>query len=86
MGMRKKRTAITTRALEELDHIPRAEKGSTQNELRMLFWFWRTQDLARDPSLPAARALDASVVTIRQTYPYFQPDFDRDYFGMRGHV
>ena len=86
MVMRKKRTAITTRALEELDHIPRAERGSTQNELRMLYWFWRTRDLARDPGLPAARALDASVETIRQTYPYFQPDFDRDYFGMGGDV
>jgi len=84
--MHKKRTKMTARILEELDHIPRAEKGSAQNELRMLFWFWRSKDLAREPDVPAARALDASVATLRETYPYFQPLIDREFFGIGGEI
>lgn len=83
---RMKRTAMTAKIRLELDHIPRAERGSAQNELRMLYWLWRSRDLARDPEMPATRALDASVITLRELYPYFQPQVDHEFFGIGGEL
>ena len=65
----------------ELEHIPRAEKGSAQNAIRMMYNIHRRKDLARRPDTPAFQTLDRAIASVTQEYPYFLPSFNGDFFG-----
>jgi hypothetical protein len=54
---------------EELSHIPRSHKGSTQNVFRMLYTYHRRRDLAEDPSAPARNALHAAIRSVEAGGP-----------------
>jgi hypothetical protein len=79
-----KLTEMIERIDSELHHIPRAEKGSAQNTLRMLYNFHRRKDLARRPDAPASSTLLKAIATTTGEYPYFSPSFDHEFFGMGG--
>ena len=74
-----------TRLLEEeLSHIPRAEKGSTQNEFRMLYTYHRRRDLANDPNAPARHALHAAIRAIEAGSSALAPVFEWEFFRPGG--
>ena len=73
-----------TRLLEEeLSHIPRAEKGSSQNEFRMLYTYHRRRDLASDPNAPARHALFAAIRAI-EAGAHVSPAFEWEFFRPGG--
>ena len=74
-----------TRLLEEeLSHIPRSHKGSTQNQFRMLYTYHRRRDLATDPSAPARNALYAAVRAIEAGQNALSPAFEWEFFRPGG--
>ena len=79
------KAAVITRLLEEeLAHIPRAEKGSPQNEFRMLYTYHRRRDLANDPNAPARDALHAAVRAIEAGETAVGPAFEWEFFRPGG--
>ncbi len=69
---------------EELSHIPRAEKGSAQNEFRMLYTYNRRRDLASDPRTPARTALFAAIRAIEAGSNALTPAFEWEFFRPGG--
>jgi hypothetical protein len=79
------KAATMTRLLEEeLTHIPRAEKGSPQNEFRMLYTYHRRRDLASDPNAPARNALFAAIRAIEAGQSAVAPTFEWEFFRPGG--
>jgi len=77
--------ATMTRWLEEeLSHIPRAEKGSVQNEFRMLYTYHRRRHLAHDPNAPARIALFAAIRAIEAGSHALTPSFEWEFFRPGG--
>ncbi len=74
-----KRDGMTARIHKDLEHIPRGDDG--QNELRMLYTIHLQRDLARDPTSPRRRTLDAAVASARRQDPGFVPIYDLPYFS-----
>lgn len=77
-----KRDEMIQRIDFELQHVPRAERGSVQNAFRMLYNFHRRKDLARHREARASTTLMKAIASVTREYPYFSPSFDRHYFGM----
>ena len=69
---------------EELSHIPRSHKGSTQNVFRMLYSYHRRRDLASDPKAPARNALFAAVRAIEAGPHGVSPAFEWEFFRPGG--
>lgn len=79
------KAATVTRLLEEeLSHIPRSHKGSTQNVFRMLYTHHRRRDLANDPAAPARNALFAAVRAIEAGQHAMSPAFEWEFFRPGG--
>jgi hypothetical protein len=79
------KTATVTRLLhEELSHIPRSHKGSTQNVFRMLYAHHRRRDLASDPNAPARNALFAAVRAVEAGQHAAAPAFEWEFFRPGG--
>ena len=79
------KAATMTRLLEEeLSHIPRSHKGSTQNVFRMLYTHHRRRDLASDPNAPARNALFAAVRSIEAGGSAIGPAFEWEFFRPGG--
>jgi len=79
------KAATVTRLLEEeLSHIPRSHKGSTQNVFRMLYTHHRRRDLAHDPNAPARNALFAAVRAIEAGQHAIAPAFEWEFFRPGG--
>jgi hypothetical protein len=75
---------LVRRIRNELEHIPRGERCSPQNLLRMLYNFYRRRQLSRNPSGQARWSLFRALVSTQREYPYFQPSVDEWFFGIRG--
>ena len=74
-----------TRLLEEeLSHIPRSHKGSTQNAFRMLYTYHRRRDLAADPNAAARNALHAAVRAVEAGQNAVTPAFEWEFFRPGG--
>jgi hypothetical protein len=69
---------------EELCHIPRSHKGSTQNVFRMLYTYHRRRDLADDPMAPARNALHAAVRAVEAGGNTMSPAFEWEFFRPGG--
>jgi hypothetical protein len=69
---------------EELSHVPRSHKGSTQNVFRMLYSYHRRRDLATDPATPARHALFAAVRAIEAGQNAASPAFEWEFFRPGG--
>jgi hypothetical protein len=79
------KAAVMTRLLEEeLSHIPRSHKGSTQNVFRMLYTYHRRRDLASDPNAPARNALFAAIRAIEAGQSAIAPTFEWEFFRPGG--
>jgi hypothetical protein len=74
-----------TRLLEEeLSHIPRSHKGSTQNVFRMLYTYHRRRDLANDAQAPARNALHSAVRAVEAGQNAVSPAFEWEFFRPGG--
>ena len=69
---------------EELSHIPRSHKGSTQNVFRMLYTYHRRRDLASDANAPARNALHAAVRAVEAGQNAVTPAFEWEFFRPGG--
>ena len=79
------KAATLSRLLEEeLSHIPRSHKGSTQNVFRMLYTYHRRSDLAKDPNAPARYALHAAVRAVEAGQNAVSPSFEWEFFRPGG--
>jgi hypothetical protein len=76
-----KRDELNKKVTEELDHIPRGLRGSTQNEFRMRYNVIRRRDLGRNPASLAKDSLLKAIETARNDEPGFMPSYDRKFFG-----
>ena len=79
-----KAAALTRLLVEELSHIPRSHKGSTQNVFRMLYTYPRRRDLANNPAAPARNALYAAVRAIEAGQNAASPAFEWEFFRPGG--
>jgi hypothetical protein len=79
-----KAATVTHLLHEELSHIPRSHKGSTQNVFRMLYNYHRRRDLANDPKAPARNALFAAVRAIEAGPDAVSPSFEWEFFRPGG--
>jgi hypothetical protein len=77
-------TTVTRLLEEELSHIPRSHKGSTQNVFRMLYTHHRRRDLANDPNAPARNALFVAVRAIEAGNHAVAPAFEWEFFRPGG--
>ena len=79
------KAAVMTRLIdEELSHIPRSHKGSTQNQFRMLYAYHRRRDLADDANAPARNALFAAIRAIEAGHHGMSPSFEWEFFRPGG--
>lgn len=79
------KAATVSRLLEEeLSHIPRSHKGSTQNVFRMLYTHHRRRDLANNPATPARNALHAAVRAVEAGQNAISPAFEWEFFRPGG--
>src|SRR5437870_10880035 len=75
------KAAVMTRLIdEELSHIPRSHKGSTQNQFRMLYAYHRRRDLADDANAPARNALFAAIRAIEAGQHAMSPPLEWEFF------
>ena len=79
-----KATTLTRLLEEELSHIPRSHKGSTQNVFRMLYTYHRRRDLAADPTAAARNALHAAVRAVEAGQNAVTPAFEWEFFRPGG--
>ena len=79
-----KATVMTHLIDEELSHIPRSHKGSTQNQFRMLYAYHRRRDLAGDANAPARNALFAAIRAIEAGQHAMSPSFEWEFFRPGG--
>lgn len=75
---------MTRLVSEELSHIPRSHRGSTQNEFRMLYNHYRRRDLGSNPETPARNALFAAVRAIEAGGNTMSPAFEWEFFRPGG--
>ena len=75
---------IRDRVKLELEHIPRGLRGSSQNELRMVYWMRRQHSLGRKGNKESKEAtLLKSIETVKKYNPDFKPKFDKDFFKLK---
>ena len=74
-----KKEEMNKRIRDEIEHIPRADKGSPQNTFRMMYNIHRRRDLARQADAPASRTLIKAMVSVTREYPRFSPSFRSDF-------
>lgn len=70
---------------EELEHIPRGDPNSPQNQLRMAYRMARIHSLgAKAKQKQTAKdVLLAQIEFVRTKHPTFQFDFNKDFFESR---
>ncbi len=64
---------------EDLKHIPRGLRGSTQNSLRFYYYDLRKHDIAKEPKTKE-ETLKKAIAELRKKEPTFVPQYDRNYF------
>jgi hypothetical protein len=79
-----KATTVGRLIQEELTHIPRSHRGSTQNVFRMLYTYHRRRDLAEDPNAPARNALHAAARSVEAGHNAVSPAFEWEFFRPGG--
>jgi len=65
---------------EDLDHIPKWTKGSSQNKFRAAYEMTRLNHLSRTPPPPRLETIEEATVAIRVSDPDFEPEYDHEYF------
>ncbi len=65
---------------EEMEHIPKGEKGSAQQDARLLYNMVRLRDLGRDEQTPRNVTLGYVVNRVVEMNPGAVIDYDRDFF------
>jgi len=75
-----KRDELNKKVTEELQYIPKDIRGSTQNELRMLYNLIRRRELGRNSASQTKDSLLKAIETLRKDKPDFLPIYDRDFF------
>jgi hypothetical protein len=70
------RRAMIDAVLDELSHIPRANRGSAQNVYRMAYWAGRMNSLGRRPQIArsASTAHIFALQVARRYYAEFVPN------------
>jgi len=72
---------IRGKVKEELDHIPRGNEA--QNMLRMVYWNARLNSLGKKPRFRSKEeCLNYAIGLVRETYPEFEPQYDREFFEL----
>lgn len=65
----------------ELNHIPRGDEA--QNMLRMVYWNARLNSLGKKPRFRnKEECLKYAIKLVREAYPEFKPQYDREFFGV----
>jgi len=77
-----KRDELNKKVTEELEHIPKDLKGSTQNELRMLYNLIRRRELGRNPASLAKDSLVKAIEAVKKDKPDFLAIYDREFFSV----
>jgi hypothetical protein len=72
------------RVLEELEHIP--DWPEPQNELRLIYWRRRMRSLGGKAKerKTAKEVLMESIKRLRESYPNYEPVYDKGYFEKSG--
>ena len=67
---------------EELDHIPKGDRRSAQNELRMTYNMlrWRSLGPNAEGTQTKEDVLREASKSVRGRHPSFAPQYDSDYF------
>jgi len=76
-----KRDEMTKIVKSELEHIPKGDKGSPQNELRLLYNARRRRDLVKTSKVKEETLQDC-VKTLKEKYPNFVPTYNENFFKM----
>jgi len=73
---------ISTRILDEMEHIEWGDRHSPQLLLRMLFGALRRKQLELNLDADPAVSLRKALARTQREYPYFIASFDAAYFRM----
>lgn len=65
---------------EDLKHIPKGAKGSTQNLLRMTYRNYRISHI--NITKTKEEVLKVAIAELKKTDPTFMPQYDSDYFKL----
>jgi len=76
------RDEISTRILEEMDHIDWGERHSPQSLLCMLYGALRRKQLEKNIDADPAVSLRKALARTQREYPYFIAGFDTSYFRL----
>ncbi len=75
---------IRDRVKLELEHIPRGLRGSSQNELRMIYWMMRQHSLGRRGNKESKEeTLLKSIEAVKKYNSDFEPKFDEYFFKLK---
>jgi len=77
-----KREELKERLATELERIPRADRGSTQNFFRVAYNMVRRHDLSVDPNTGRRASFKRALEQVRKTALNFAPVCDRRFFGV----
>jgi hypothetical protein len=75
-----KRDEMRQKINEELKHIPRNFRSSSQNMLREYYNGIRMTDLSQNPALSAEASLTRAIKALKRNDPDFLPSYDRNFF------
>jgi hypothetical protein len=73
---------ISTRILEEMEHIEWGDRHSPQSLLRMLYGAHRRKQLEKNLDSDAGTSLRKALARTQREYPYFIASFDASYFRL----
>lgn len=75
-----KRAEVNEIIKQELTYIPKGSKGSIQNRLRFCYSASRRKGIANGKS--RQQCLNETVGRLKADYPKFEPEFDKNFFGL----
>jgi len=75
-----KLTEIKSQVEEDMKHIPRGIKGSSQNMLRVFYNDMRMHDLAKTAK-SKKETLKQAIDNVKKDNPDFVPKYNRNYFS-----
>jgi len=73
---------MSTRIVEELEHIDWGDRHSPQTLLRMLYGAQRRKQLEKNPDTDPGVSLRKALARTQREYPYFIASFDTSYFRL----
>jgi hypothetical protein len=77
----KSRSELLTQVKEELKHIPRGSRGSTQNIFRLYYYSQRMHDVAKT-SKTKNETFKEVINSVKKEHPNFVPKYDPNYFSL----